>query len=68
MGGGPREPGTPLVYSRGARTTPIPPPPSLQQTVVNKLLSHTTSLSVEWQNTQLLHTLPERRPGQLGSS
>ena len=40
------------------------PPPSLPQTVANKLLSLTTSLSVESQNTQLLHTLLERRPGQ----
>ena len=39
-------------------------PPSLPQTVVNKLLSLTTSLSVESQNTQLLHTLLERRHGQ----
>ena len=34
-------------------------PPSLQRTVVNKLLSLTTSLLVESDNIQLLHTLLE---------
>ena len=35
-------------------------PPSLQQTVVNKLLCLTTSRSVESHNTQLLQMLLER--------
>ena len=55
--------------AKGARAPPSlqhrgEGPLTLQQTAVNKLLSPTTSLSVESQNTQLLHTLLERRPGR----
>ena len=55
--------------STGARAPPSlqhrgEAPPSLQQTAVNKLVSPTTSLLVESQNTQLLHTLLECRPGR----
>ena len=42
---------------QGPQGPPPPPPLSLQQAIVNKLLSLTTSLLVESDNAQLLHTL-----------